>query len=251
MAKKISSPPGRSRPPGKDRRARLEELKRQQRKAERRKTATAIVGGLLVGALLIAIPVVTSIRSSAETKRKGAVGYVTTPSKDAVAAGCTGVRNDKTAGGGDHTTGRVTYDSAPPSAGRHNPDPLPDSIHFYDRSAQPSVERAVHLLEHGFVIGWYDPGLAADQVGKLKAAADGAGARFVAAPWDRGAFEAGRHFVLTAWGRSQACTTVSPQVISAFVKTYADKTAPEAGAGGGTLSSPPPAASPRPSPSKK
>ncbi len=239
------------RPSGKDRRAKLEELKRQQRAAERRKTLLAIVSGLVVGAILIAIPVVTSIRGAGEKKRKAAVGYLTTPSKDAQAANCTGVRNDKAAGGGDHTGDRVSYDPAPPSSGKHNPDPLPDSIHFYPQSARPSAERAVHLLEHGFVIGWYDAKLPADQVTKLQAASATAGDRFVAVPWDRSAFGENRHFALTAWGRTQRCATVSPKVISAFVDKYTNAMAPEPGGGGGSLPTPPAPVTPptRPAPS--
>lgn len=236
---------------GKDRRARLEELKRQQRSAERRKTLLAIVSGLVVGAILIAIPVLSSVRSSAEKKRKAAVGYVTTPGKEAQAADCTGVRNDKMGGAAQHTPNRVNYETAPPSSGQHNDNPLPDTAHFYARAERPSVERAVHLLEHGFVIGWYDPKLAADQVANLKAASAKAGDRFVAVPWDRSDFAGNRHFALTAWGRTQRCGSVSPKVISSFVATYTNATAPEAGSGGGT----PPGATtpltptPRPTPS--
>lgn len=242
---------------GKDRRTRLEELKRQQRAAERRKTLLAIVSGLVVGAILIAIPVITSVRSSAEKKRKAAVGYVTTPSKEAKVADCTGVRNDSSAGAGAHTPGRVNYATAPPSAGQHDPEPLPDTTHFYSQAEHPKAERAVHLLEHGFVIGWYDPKLASDQVAKLKAASATAGERFVAVPWDRSDFSDNRHFVLTAWGRTQRCGSVSTKVISSFVGTYVNKTAPEAGSGGGstpgatTPVTPSAQPSPSASPSKK
>jgi hypothetical protein len=228
--------PGRRKPVGKDRdrRARLEDLKRQQRAAERRKTILTIVSGLIVGAILIAIPVVTTVLQSAEKKHKAAVGYVTTPTAAAKAADCTGVRNDKASPGGQHTPDRVTYDTAPPSSGRHNNDPLPDSIHFYARPEHPSIERAVHLLEHGFVVGWYDAKLPADQVAKLKASGT-AGERFVAVPWDRQDFGENRHFALTAWGRTELCATVSPKAISEFVAKYVDKTAPEPGAAGGSL----------------
>ncbi len=235
----------------KDRRARLEQLKRQQRAAERRKTLLTIISGLVVGAILIAIPVATGLANAAEKKRKAAVGYVTTPTTAAKAADCSGVRNDSMTGAAAHTADRVNYDTAPPSSGRHNPDPLPDSIHFYAQSEHPSIERAVHLLEHGFVIGWYDAKLPADQVAKLKAASATAGDRFVAVPWDRQDFAANRHFALTAWGRTQRCATVSPTVLSQFVDKYTNVTAPEAGGGGGSLPSPTPPAVPSASPSKK
>lgn len=221
----------------KDRRARLEDLKHQQRAAERRKTMLTIISGLVVGAILIAIPVATGLANAAEKKRKAAVGYVTTPTAAAKAADCTGVRNDKMSPAAQHTPDRVNYDTAPPSSGKHNPDPLPDSIHFYAQSEHPSIERAVHLLEHGFVLGWYDTKLPADQVAKLKAASAAAGNRFVAVPWDRQDFAADRHFALTAWGRTQRCGTVSAKVISEFVDKYTNVTAPEAGSGGGSLPS--------------
>jgi hypothetical protein len=62
-------------------------------------------------------------------------------------------------------------------------------------------------------------------------------------PWTRSVLPDGRHVVLTAWDRTQPCTTVSQTVIDGFVKTYADPTtgedwpaptAPEPGEGGGS-----------------
>jgi hypothetical protein len=136
----------------------------------------------------------------------------------------------------------------PPSSGPHDANPLPDSIHFYQRADKPKLERAVHNLEHGFIVGWYDSELPADQVTKLQQVAGQAGERFIAVPWDRGVFPDGKHFVLTAWDRTQRCTTVDAAVVADFVKAYEDPTsgqdwksptAAESGGSGGTLTQDP------------
>lgn len=239
---------------GKDRRAQLEALKRQQRAAERRKTVLAILSGVLVAGLLIAIPVVQGITQRAAKKRVAAVGYVTKPTSAQRKADCTGVRNDRQVSR-DHTGKTVTYTGElPPSSGPHNPDPLPASIHFYARTDRPVIERAVHSLEHGFVIGWYDAELPTAQVAALKKVAAASAGQFIAVPWDRSTFTGNRHFVLTAWERTMRCGQVSAPVVSAFLTKYSNKTAPEPGAGGGSLTPPAgtsPTAAPRPSASKK
>jgi len=69
-------------------------------------------------------------------------------------------------------------------------------------------------------------------------------------PWTRGTFPDGRHFVLTAWQRTERCKTVSAAAITSFTAKYVNSpTAPEVGGGGGSPLNPSP--TPWPSPSKK
>lgn len=242
MAKRQSIP-ARKRE-AKHRRARADELRRRQQRRERRRTAVTIGVAVLLGVGLVGG---VAYARWAPTR----IGYSTGASGAAQQAGCTGVRNDASAGS-SHTPKAVKYATIPPSSGEHNGDPLPDLPQFYDRATVKRVpllaERAVHGLEHGFVIGWYDPALPQVEVAKLQAIAP-ANARFIAVPWTAGTFPDGRHFVLTAWDRTQRCKTVSAQVVSSFTTTYANsKSAPEPGGSGGS-SIAPPAPSPRPSPS--
>lgn len=221
-------------------RARLDDLKRRQRRAERRRTAITILAGLVVGALLTGTVVFLRWNSTR-------IGYVSSANKAAKSAGCTGVRIDGSYGR-LHVTTAIRYVRTPPSSGHHNPDPLPEQPTFIARDVKVPLltERAVHNLEHGFVIGWYDNALPAADVARLKTAS-AATTRFIAVPWTRSVFPGGRHFVLTAWQRTERCRSVSAAAITAFTAKYVNfTTAPEAGGIGGSAltSSPSPGASP-------
>lgn len=198
--------------------------------------ALAVLAGIIVYSVI-------DNRSKSEQRK---VGYVEAASPAALAAGCTGIVNDPMRGAGHvPSTETVDYEVAPPSSGIHDGDPLPDAIRFYNPGSGIRVERAVHNLEHGFVVGWYDTELPDDQVEKLRTVANEAGSRFIAVPWDRSVFPDGKHFVLTAWDRTQRCETVSADVVKEFVDKWANPpldgatwdspTAPESGAAGGTL----------------
>ncbi len=229
-----------------ERNARLDTLRREQRRQERRRSLLIYgTGGLVAVALLAGIIVYALVDNRAKDESRS-VGHVTTASAAATATGCTGVVNDASRGSTHVATNQtVNYEVAPPSSGNHDSSPLPDAYRFYERIPNLRIERAVHNLEHGFVIGWYDPKLPDDQVTALRTAADAAGNRFIAVPWERGEFADNKHFVLTAWDRTQRCATVSESAIKDFVKTYANPslagaawaspTAPESGASGGPL----------------
>ncbi|MEX5633592.1 DUF3105 domain-containing protein [Parafrankia sp. FMc2] len=228
------------------RNARLDQLRQEQRRKERQR-ALLIYGtsGFVAIAILAGIIVYSVIdnRSKSEERR---VGYVEAASPAATAAGCTGIRNDESRGNAH--VGRaetVDYADVPPSSGSHDTDPLPDAIRFYNPDSGIRVERAVHNLEHGFVVAWYDSELPDDQVETLRTAANDAGNRFIAVPWTREAFAGNQHFVLTGWDRTQRCTTVSAGVVEEFVTKWANPpaegatwdspTASESGLPGGTL----------------
>jgi hypothetical protein len=150
-------------------------------------------------------------------------------------AGCTEVaRTTPVPEGGKHRAGRIDYAEAPPNAGEHNPSTLRTLKRFYSRDdvadSATFVEQAVHDLEHGVVVAWYDNALSADQVADLREVADAGGKRFVAVPWTRSEFGGGRHLALTSWGRTQRCRAVSAKVIADFVHDFADSDdAPEHG----------------------
>jgi hypothetical protein len=245
-----------------ERRNRLEKLRQEQRKKERRRSML-IYGGAGVAALgILAAAIIPPVLSNYRERKTHGIGYVHAATSAASAAGCTGVVNDRQVGR-NHVaaTQTVKYAASPPSSGNHDADPLPDAVRFYARADKPRLERAVHNLEHGFVIVWYDPDLPAAQVTKLKDYAGKASTRLIAVPWNRGAFPGNRHIVMTGWDRTQRCTTVSPAAIDDFVKAWADPdiagakwkspTAPESGAAGGTLTPATTTPTPTPTPSAR
>jgi len=229
-----------------ERNLRLEQLRREQRRKERRR-ALLIYGttGFVALAVLAGIIVYSVVDNQAKNEQRK-VGYVEAATPAAVAAGCTGIVNDASRGS-EHVsaTETVDFEVSPPSSGPHDADPLPDAIRFYNPDSGIRLERAVHNLEHGFVVAWYDTELPDDQVERLRTVAEDAGPRFIAVPWDREPFGEDKHFVLTAWNRTQRCETVSADVVKEFVDKWANPpiegatwdspTAPESGAAGGTL----------------
>lgn len=125
---------------------------------------------------------------------------------------------DQPAGSAEHRPGEIEYAYVPPSSGPHNGAPLTTARQVIPRDDAPDrvVERAVHNLEHGYVVVWYDD-TATDE--EVAAVADAARAAFLrkllVVPWDRGAF-GGPSFVLAAWGHVQPCELPDAEAIKAF-----------------------------------
>lgn len=183
---------------------------------------------LIAVAVLAAIGLAGCDRNGNESIDVDDEGKVST---EAAAAGCLPIERaqlPKEPPG--HVNGEVDYDVEPPSFGEHSPRTLSNIKPFYSRDDAPPPERAVHNLEHGVVVAWYDDELPDDQVAALEAVAPDMGRRFVAVPWTRSTFDDDRHFVLTAWGVTQRCRTVSAAVVEQFVDDHADTLAPEKGA---------------------
>jgi hypothetical protein len=229
----------------KDRRARLEELRKQQRASERRKNLLFIGSGIVVAVALIAGAVIPAYLHDQAQKRKNKPGYQAKPTAAELAAGCTGVHNDPISAAALHVTQPIDYSKEkygdtrggtppiPPSNGRHNPVTLPDTAQFYPISEKPRPERAVHNLEHGYVDIWYDSSLPPDQVAQLQALTKQPNfSRLYVVGWWQGDLPAGKHVVLTSWGRTDRCNSVSTKVVSDFYAAHVNNPiAPEAGLG--------------------
>lgn len=151
---------------------------------------------------------------------------------DAAAANCSPVEHKRPIPEGPpHRSGTLEWPDAPPDNGEHHAQTLRILTRFYEREDAPPPERAVHNLEHGIVVAWYDAELPDEEVEALRRVAEAMPVnRFVAVPWLRTPFADGRHVVLTAWGHTQRCGRVSGRVFYDFTRTYADKDAPEKGA---------------------
>jgi hypothetical protein len=108
------------------------------------------------------------------------------------------------------------YPTNPPTGGAHNPSALAAGT-FYDEGAP--LGEAVHLLEHGAVIGWTDDLSAAD----AKAVQDAFNDVFREGYYQVAVVEnpeLGVPFALSAWGAMQMCDSVDASVIRPFVENW-------------------------------
>jgi hypothetical protein len=202
------------------RRRERQEAEQAAAKSASRKRTLQIGGAVvLVAAVIVVIGIVAlaggGSSSSADTSNLAA---------DATAAGCT-FKTFKSEGR-NHTTGKVTYKTNPPTSGNHNPTPAQDGI--YRAGNSPPKENFVHTLEHGRIEFQYKPGTPAADVAKLRALAE--------EPFNGTAgyhvllFENNTNmpaqFAATAWTKSITCPTLSTQAIAAmreFRTAFTDK----------------------------
>jgi hypothetical protein len=136
-----------------------------------------------------------------------------------VAGPCSPIEEPDVLNFGEHSDRQFTaadYDTNPPSGGDHNPVPL-EAGHFY--TEPPPLGQAVHLLEHGAVIGWTN-GLSADD---QKAVEDAFNDVFKDGYYQLATVENPEMdvpFALSAWGALQKCTAVDASVIRPFVEKW-------------------------------
>lgn len=232
-----------------DRKRKLEELKRQQRAKERRKTIltlgiATVIGGLLLGGVVWAA--VAENRKEERDRKKAAAeaqqkidvakAEIKTLGVTTAAASCSTVQADNPfPTDKDHVQGKVDYKSVPPTGGDHSQETLPIAAqNFYELgTGDELVENAVHDMEHGVVVAWYDKKLPTAEIEVLKKVAANTQTqqrRLLVMPWDRGDLPGDNHFVLTAWGQKQACGKVSGEVVQAFLEKFENQAAlPERG----------------------
>jgi hypothetical protein len=130
-----------------------------------------------------------------------------------------------------------TYPTIPPASGPHDANPLPHGI--YDSA--PPIQQAIHSLEHGGAIIWYDPAASGpgltellDFYGQDSSQTDVGQDRVIVAPYDypnegdAGSLPAGTQMALVAWHRYEACTDVNLAAAFNFTARYASYAAPPA-----------------------
>ena len=105
----------------------------------------------------------------------------------------------------------VAYATATPTSGSHSAGAPRCGV----LSQQLPPELAVHALEHGSVVIWYQPGLDRDDVGELRAIVNRFDDRVILSP--NGQLE--QPIVATAWNRLKAYET-SDLEIEEFIETY-------------------------------
>jgi Protein of unknown function (DUF3105). len=230
-----------------DRRAVIEQMRREQKRGERRRTSMIIGACVVVALAIVAVPAWQVFQ-----QEKAAAGDLESIGVNADAASCDDVVTAPAEGNNEHKPegSTVVYDDAPPAFGPHYPTPAPFARKYYSAAERPDLPYLVHNLEHGYNILWYDQTVAGDsaQLAAVKAiAAKFEGQKltdkFIAAPWtdeDGKPFPDGKHVALTHWslgggdgdpakqvGVWQYCAAPSGEVVAEFVKKYPFSDSPE------------------------
>jgi hypothetical protein len=233
-----------------DRRAKIAEMQRQAKAAERRRSLM-IVGIAATVVVVIAAAVTFAIVKDDSRVPGGSLKSLGVSEK---AAACDPITNDTAAGGGEHVgpgtdkpdVKSVKYSTVPPTSGQHFVSPVYPARQLYTAADRPAMENLVHNLEHGYTILWYDDSATAKQVADLKAisreanTSTAAQGKFIVSSWDTayGTFPAGKHFALSHWsadpsdltkqtGHRQLCGGVSGAVVQKFITAHPHDQAPE------------------------
>lgn len=232
----------------KDRRAVVEQMRREQKRAEKRRTYAIVAGCGVVALAIIAIPAWQLFRTE-----QIAAGDLDTLGPAAGQAGCQEIVTKPATGGSDHREigSPIAYQDAPPAFGPHYPTTAGFERKFYSPNDRPEVPYLVHNLEHGYTMLWYDETIAddAEQLAVVRGIAenfegDDFENKFVAAPWteeDGAAFPDGAHVALTHWsvgnaeeegagdqqGIWQYCTDPSGAAVAEFAEQYPYTDSPE------------------------
>ncbi len=223
-----------------DRKAKVEEMRKAQLAAERRKNLLVVVASLALVAVLVGAVFVV-------LRREQAAKDIANIGLSPAAAACDDVVTDAAAGGAVHvgpgtdqpdkTT--VEYTTVPPSSGEHYPQPAYPSRAFYTADDRPKLEELVHNLEHGYSIVWYTAALPKAQQDQLKQISDlvrsdkSSAGKFIVSAWDesRGAFPAGKNVAISHWGAKngfrQLCGSVSGAQIKSFMEKHPWTDSPE------------------------
>ena len=112
---------------------------------------------------------------------------------------------------------------------------------FYTARDRPEMEQLVHNLEHGYTIVWYDDTIKGAQLEDLQDIATrartedavGPTGKFIVSAWDDayGDFPSGKHIGISHWGATdghiQLCGKVSGAVVQDFIDEFPSSDSPE------------------------
>ena len=230
-----------------DRRAKIEAMRKAEQAKERRKSMLFIVVAAVVGLGLVAaaaIPAYLDSQNDPANKDLASFGV------SAASAGCSAVKTSKGTNNDadrDHVEDGTTgdYETVPPSYGPHWSAPVFPAREFYTSRDRPQMEQLVHNLEHGYTVLWYDDTIKGAQLTALEDLATsareqedavGPTGKFVVSSWDDsyGSFPAGKHIGMSHWGSqdsyTQVCGKVSGAAVQKFIEDHPASDAPEANA---------------------
>jgi hypothetical protein len=235
-----------------DRQAVIEELRSQQKSAERRR-GLAIVGVcVVVAVLIIGLAAFRPIKNWWDLRQ---FRNVDIDKIGAPASVCGKETTKKATGNQQHVPDgqAIFYPDSPPAFGEHYGTPDPMTRKLYTEGDRPELGTLVHNLEHGYTILWYDQTVADDteQMNELRGIADKFSGtsnfrfKFKAVPWlesDGKAFPDDQHISFTHWsiggsdqdvstakqvGVWQYCSAVSGAALNDFMLEYPYLDSPE------------------------
>jgi hypothetical protein len=228
-----------------DRQKVVEQMRAQQKAAERRRGTIIVVVCVLVAIGIVGAaaygPIMDSIRTS-KYSGKPLTGI------GSPASVCQKVTTKPADGNQQHLPdgSPVSYTDAPPAFGKHYLTPDAMARKFYTAQDRPALGTLVHNEEHGYTILWYDQTAAKDatQMDQIKAIAN----KFKAVPWttaDGQPFPDGQHVAFTHWsvggatnaaagsdkqvGVWQYCSSVSGAALQTYMDDYPFSDSPEPG----------------------
>ncbi len=226
-----------------DRRAKIEAMRKAEQAKERRKSMLFIIIAAVVGLGLVAaaaIPAYLDSRNDPANKDLATFGV------SLASAGCSAVKtskgtNNEAARKHDPDGTTEEYATVPPSYGPHWAAPVFPAREFYTSRDRPQMEQLVHNLEHGYTILWYDDTIKGAQLDQLKDLAvsaredDAVGptGKFVVSAWDDayGTFPSGKHLGMSHWGSqdsyTQVCGKVSGEAVQKFIEDHPASDSPE------------------------
>jgi hypothetical protein len=237
-----------------DRRAVVEQMRKQQKRADRRRGFAILGVCLLIAAVILGLAIYPVVKRSLDLREFNGlaldqIGADTSACQDITTKPADGNQNHV-----DENT-EVTYAESPPAFGAHwnvaglAPSPMERKFYTSDR---PAVEALVHNLEHGYTILWYDETAAADgdAMNAIEAMArkfsgtENFRYKFKAVPWtseDGEPFPEGQHIAITHWsaggngetdtakqeGVWQYCSEPSGAALEQFMLEYPYTDSPE------------------------
>lgn len=194
--------------------------RRPQQRRKKRRLRPYVIAGLIVLAIVGAIVgrQILGNRSLAQFNDL------------ARAAGCSELRVTSDSGAGQHLgEGQTTtYDTSPPTHGAHSLSSLSAGIYDEPFSRDPdddtSIYRAVHSLEHGYIILWHD-GLETEELREIEREHNDE-RKIIVVPYPE--LRGETKLVMTAWGRMVGCEGPAPRVIDQFIERFREaRSAPE------------------------
>lgn len=179
--------------------------------ARRRTVRNRIIAGAVVALVAVVVAVVAATSGGSSSKKTTPAapdkGLCTTDSKSDEFTTASGHVNDP------------HYTVNPPAGGDHLPSPSPPGV--FDAANTPPDGAAVHSMEHGYIVIWYRPGLAAPDLDSLKKITNDATPDVLLIP--RPSLPAATPVVATAWHHRLLCSGLDEVRINRFIGDYANK----------------------------
>jgi hypothetical protein len=183
-----------------ERRQKVEAMRAQERRAERRRN-WLIIGTALVIAVAILVPTVIVVVG--QQRRQAAV-------ESAAQEPIKGVQSFSNLSR-QHVNGPVNYPQTPPVGGEHNP--VWANCGVYSQPIQPA--QGVHSLEHGAVWITYRPGLPSDQLDIVTQLAED-NTFVLVSPFQ----DLPSPVVASAWGKQLRLDDAGDERLPVFVRKY-------------------------------